>query len=122
MSLCADGQRAGHVGHSDDEEIREILRQKWALGSSHRDVACSLGVSVGAVSSAVARATHAGLTRSDVEALGEVELEHRLFGGDVEPGALRPLPNFQYVHAERRRPGVTLKLLHLECLQSMQPP
>ncbi|HXH98433.1 MAG TPA: IS21 family transposase [Gaiellaceae bacterium] len=99
------------------KKIREILRQKWVLGSSHRDVARSLGVSVGAVSSAVARATHAGLTWSDVEALGEVELEHRLFGGEVEPGASRPLPNFQYVHAERRRPGVTLDLLHLEYLQ-----
>lgn len=99
------------------KKIREILRQKWVLGSSHRDVARSLGVSVGAVSSAVARATHAGLAWSDVESLGEVELEHRLFGGDVEPGASRPLPNLQYVHAERRRPGVTLELLHLEYLQ-----
>lgn len=44
------------------KKIREILRQKWVLGSSHRDVARSLDVSVGAVSSAVARATHAGLT------------------------------------------------------------
>ncbi|WP_266219508.1 hypothetical protein [Paraliomyxa miuraensis] len=67
------------------KKIREILRQKWVLGSSHRDEARSLGVSVGAVSSAVARATHAGLTWSDVEALGEVELEHRLFGARSSP-------------------------------------
>ena len=31
-------------------KIREILRHKWALGRSHRDVAASLGVSVGAIS------------------------------------------------------------------------
>jgi transposase len=99
------------------KKTREILRQKWVLGCSHRDVARSLGVSIGAVSSAVSRATHAGLAWSDVEAIGERELEHRLFGGDVEPGASRSLPNFQYVHAERRRPGVTLELLHLEYLQ-----
>ena len=40
---------------------REILRQKWALGRSHREVAQSLGVSTGAVSAALARAKAAGL-------------------------------------------------------------
>ena len=29
---------------------REMLRQKWALGRSHREVARSLGVSTGTIS------------------------------------------------------------------------
>ena len=37
-------------------KIREILRQKWVLGRSHREVAASLGVSVGAVSAVETRA------------------------------------------------------------------
>jgi transposase len=98
-------------------KIREILRQKWELGASHRDVARSLGVSVGAVSSAVARAKHVGLTWADVEHLDEGELDRRLYGPVAKPGASRPMPNMQYIHAERRRPGVTLELLHLEYLE-----
>ena len=97
-------------------KIREILRQKWLLGSSHRDVARSLGVSVGAVSSAMARAGHVGLGWDDVERLTEDELERRLYGAVAKPGTVRPMPNMQHVHAERRKPGVTLELLHLEYL------
>ena len=37
-------------------QIREILRQKWALGLSHRAVAGSLRVGLGTISSVVTRA------------------------------------------------------------------
>ena len=40
-------------------KIREILRHKWALGRCHRDVAASLGVSLGAISAAEQRARDA---------------------------------------------------------------
>ena len=39
---------------------REILRQNWALGRSHREVARSLGISLAAVSAALARARASG--------------------------------------------------------------
>ena len=96
---------------------REILRQKWLLGRSHRAVARSLGVSVGKVSSTLARAQAAGLSGSEVEGLVEAELEVRLHGAQAGPGVGRPLPDFEAVHGERRRPGVTLQLLHLEYLE-----
>jgi transposase len=95
----------------------EILRQKWCLGRSHRAVAHSLGVSVGKVSTTLARAQAAGLTWSEVEGLAEAALEVRLYGAPSGPGVARPLPDFETVHAERRRPGVTLQLLHLEYLE-----
>ena len=41
--------------------IREVLRQKWVLKKSHRDVARSLGVSAGAVGGLMVRVTAAGL-------------------------------------------------------------
>jgi transposase len=98
-------------------QIREILRQKWILGCSHRQVAQSLHVSLGTISGVVQRAQGAGLDWPQVEALPEDALEARLYGGRVLPGAARPLPDFAALHAERRQPGVTLELLHLEYLQ-----
>ena len=41
-------------------KVREILRQKWQLGRTHREVARSLGVSPGAVGSAVSRPAESG--------------------------------------------------------------
>lgn len=42
-------------------KIKEVLRHKWGLGLSHREVAQSVGVSVGAVWLVVHRAAGAGL-------------------------------------------------------------
>jgi len=79
-------------------KIREILRLKWAVGRSHREVAASLGISVGAVSVAEQRAREAGY--------GTTVAQHR-----------RPLPDPIWIHTERKKPGVTLELLHHEYLK-----
>ena len=95
---------------------REILRQKWRLGRSHREVARTLSVSVGMVSATLGRAEAAGIASWEaVEALGESEFERRLYG----PGraATRPRPDPVWIHNERQRKGVTLELLHLEYLE-----
>jgi hypothetical protein len=53
-------------------KTREILRQKWALGRSHREVARSLGVSFGAVATVMSRAKLAGLESfEEAEWLGD---------------------------------------------------
>jgi transposase len=96
-------------------KTREILRQKWELGRSHRQVGESLGISLGVVSLALDRARKAGLDWAAAATLAEDELEARLYPATV--AATRPLPDFGKVHAERRRPGVTLELLHLEYLE-----
>ena len=98
-------------------KIREVLRQKWNLNKSHREVATSLGVSPGAVGSVLARAATAGLVWAGVEILTDSELEMQLYGPRAEAAAQRPLPDPVYIHTERRRPGVTLELLHLEYLE-----
>ena len=41
-------------------QTREILRQKWHLGRTHREVAQSLGISTGAVCTTVLRARGPG--------------------------------------------------------------
>ncbi len=97
---------------------REILRQKWALGRSHREVARSLGISLGAVSAALARARAAGLGCWEaVLALGEVELEHHLYTYGRGSSSARPLPDWGEIHTELGKKGVTLQLLHIEYLE-----
>jgi len=98
-------------------KTREILRQKWELRRSHREVAQSLSVGLGTVSDVVHRARRAGLDWAQVHTLAEDALEGRLYGPRDAPGASRPRPDCHYLHRERRKPGVTLELLHLEYLE-----
>src|SRR3989475_10762551 len=98
-------------------QTREILRQKWRLGRTHREVAQSLGISCGAVGTTVLRARAAGLDWAQVD-----PPQRR---GAAGPGLRAPDPTHAssgrsrraYLHAERRKPGVTLELLHLEYLE-----
>lgn len=99
-------------------KVKEILRQKWVLGRSHREVAQSAGVSLGTVSAAVTRAQATGLTEwVAVEGMAEAELEERLYGPKTVGAEDRPVPDCAWIHIERKRPGVTLELLHLEYLE-----
>jgi transposase len=97
-------------------KTREILRQKWLLGRSHREVARSLALSVGLVSATLGRAQAAGLaTWEAVATLSDRELEARLYGPGREASRARPDP--VWIHTERQRKGVTLELLHHEYLE-----
>ena len=96
-------------------EIREILRQKWELGRSHREVARSLGVSVGAVSGVVRRAAVAGWDWAAVTALSDAVLEAGAYGPPAV--STQPPPDCPALHTERQKRGVTLALLHLEYLE-----
>ena len=98
-------------------QIREILRQKWTLGRSHREVAQQLGAGLGTVSSVERRAHAAGLDWPQVEAVSDEVLEARLYGAPTPPTHHRPVPDCAVLHTERRKPGVTLELLHLEYLE-----
>jgi transposase len=98
-------------------QTREILRQKWHLGRTHREVAASLGISGGAVGTTVLRARAAGLDWAQADALSDEALEARVYGPPTPPTHHRPVPDCAYLHAERRKPGVTLELLHLEYLE-----
>jgi len=98
-------------------QTREILRQKWSLGRTHREVAQSLGISSGAVGTTVLRARAAGLDWAQVDPLTDEVLEARIYGPPTPPTRHRAVPDGAYLHAERRKPGVTLELLHLEYLE-----
>jgi len=97
-------------------KTREILRQKWELGRTHRETAASVGQSLGAVAMTLGRAAAAGLDWAQAQALTDTALEDRIYGPKAKTLA-RPMPIFEHLHAERRKPGVTLELLHLEYLE-----
>jgi hypothetical protein len=61
-------------------DVGEILRQKWQLGRSHRQVTESVGASAGAVGETVRRAKAPGvMSWAAVEGLAPSELEARLY-------------------------------------------
>ena len=67
-------------------DIREILRQKWQLGRSHRQVAESVGVSAGAVGETMRRAKVVGVTsRGNGLLEGRRWLPERSISGDDAP-------------------------------------
>jgi transposase len=84
-----------------------------AAGSSFREIAKALGVGLGTTSEVVSRATRIGLTWNEVDAIGEDELEARMYP-PVSTTAPRPEPNPAAIHIELRRTGVSLRLLHEE--------
>ncbi len=95
------------------QQLREILRQKLALGRSHRQVARALSINPSTVAGAFAGARSLGLDAAAVEAITEVELEAKLYPKSA-PSCMRPEPDYASLHIELRRPGVTPALLHVE--------
>jgi len=98
-------------------KIREILRHKWELRRSHREVKRALDVGIATVSDVITRATAAHLDWAAVDALSDEELERRLYP-PAPDGIERPLPDPAALDIELRKTGVTLRLLHLEYIES----
>ena len=92
-------------------QIKEILRLKWALGLSDRQVARGCGLSRPTVSSYVRRATACGLSWPLPASLDDAQLERMLFPPPPKPSVVRPKPDWPRVHLELKRKGVTLQLL-----------
>ena len=96
-------------------KIREVLRLKYELDRTQREIEASTGLSKGSVNDYLGRASRAGLTWEIASELSEAEVEARLFQriGQAEPPA-RSAIDFEWVHREMRKKGVTLQLLWVE--------
>jgi transposase len=91
---------------------REILRLK-NLGINNSQIAESMAISRPTVIAALRRAAAQGLDWQAVESLSERELAELLFPqGNSKPGY--KIPDYDYVHRELAKPGVTQQLLWFE--------
>ena len=96
-------------------KIRELMRLKYELGRSHREIATSLGIANSTVSDYVRRASAAGFSWPLPEGLDDAALEAALFPAPPPSRVPRPEPDWGHVHRElQRHKGVTLQLLWLE--------
>ncbi len=98
-------------------KTREILRKKWVLKLSYREIGLSVGAAPSGVWLAVRRAEAVGLNWAAVEELDDGELDARLYAREPAAGSVRAMPDCAWIDTERRRVGVTLLLLHLEYLE-----
>jgi transposase len=100
-------------------KVREVLRLKFERGCSQRQIQSSTGLSKGSVTDYLKRAANAGLTWDVARGLSDADVEARLFKqlGANEPLTRVPI-DFEWVHRELRRTGVTLQLLCLEYQES----
>jgi transposase len=93
-------------------QVREVLRLKHVAGHSERRIAAAIGISRYTVAEYLRRAMVVGITWPVPAGLDDSALEARLFS---PPFAVqespRPQPDWPRLHAELRRPGVTLLLL-----------
>jgi transposase len=91
-------------------KIREVLRLKFEAKFSHERIAVATGLSKGAVTNYVHRASQKGLGWPLPEDLDDAALERALFPQVVLQELYAP-PDYAYVHQELKRKGVTLQLL-----------
>ena len=99
-------------------KIEEILRLKYEMGLTHREIARSCAVSPSTVSEWVTHAKAAGLSWPLPKGLAGEELEARLYPPSPAGNKRQiPEPDWQHVHKERRRKRVTLSLLWIEYRQ-----
>ncbi len=94
-------------------QVREVLRLKYVCGHSGHQIAAMVGISRYTVAEYLRRAGVVGITWPVPAELDNAALERRLFtppfAALTEPP--RPLPDWPHLHAELRRPGVTLLLV-----------
>lgn len=97
-------------------KIKEIMRMKWVLGLSDRQVAASLKIAHSTVGEYVKRAEQAGLEWEQVRELEEAELKARLFPRKPRGSKKRPEPDWEEINKELKQKGVTRMLLWEEYL------
>lgn len=96
------------------KKVKEVMRLKHS-GLSHRQIGISINASPGTVSDCLRRARQAGLSWPLDEAITEEELSARLYAFSVTSKPQEePAVEWNKVHQELKRKGVTLQLLWQE--------
>jgi transposase len=92
-------------------KIKEILRLKWECGLGDRQISNSCNVGRTTVQEYVSRARAGQLTLEKIRDMSEDVLEELLFPGNNHVSEQRLCPDWNEVHQERKKSGVTLQLL-----------
>jgi len=95
-------------------KISEIMRQRFELKHSYRDIASSLNISTSTVFDYLSRARAVGIAWPLPAEMSEQDLYNKFFLPVDNNKVLRPLPNWNEVHRELHKKGVTLQLLWRE--------
>lgn len=95
-------------------KITEVLRQRFELKHSYRDIASSLNIGITTISDYLGRAKAAGIQWPLPDGMSEDDLFNQLFLPSEKKGKHRPLPDWEWVYRELRKKGVTLRLLWRE--------
>ena len=95
-------------------KTREIIRLRFELGLSIRQIARSLSVSHSTVGDIVRKAQAANMGWPLPEDMDDVELDRRMYPCPAGRPVNRPAPDMEMIHAELRKKGVALDLLWLE--------
>jgi transposase len=99
-------------------KIKEVLRLKYELGKSQREIKHICGIGKTTVQEYINRATAAGLIWPLPPEMTEEELEKRLFPVETVRQETKPPIGFGYLYEELKRPNVTLALLWAEYKQN----
>ena len=91
---------------------REILRLR-SLGINHSQIAESMGIARQTVVTSLRRAASQGLDWQAAESLSDSELSTKLFP-PVDAGLGYKMPDYEFIHRELAKSGVTLQLLWFE--------
>jgi transposase len=92
-------------------KIKEILRLKWSLQRSNREIAKSCSVSHSTVKECLLRADSAGLCWPLAPDLDDAALESLLYPVRASERSERRMLDMTYLHRELKKKGVTLQLL-----------
>lgn len=91
---------------------KEILRLK-SLGLRHTEIADAVGCGRNSVTRTLARAREQQFSWQQAESMSSQEVSQLLF--PIEPkGQIYKMPDYEWVHKEMQKSGVTLSLLWVE--------
>lgn len=95
-------------------KISEILRLRYELNCSYREISRSQNISITTISEYMARAKMAGIKWPLPPDMSEEELYKKLFLPRDHSAKDRELPDWEWVYKELRKKGVTRQLLWRE--------
>lgn len=90
----------------------KLIMQLSAEGMSGRQIAASQHISRNSVSKVRQAANENNIVWEDIQELTEHEVYERLFPEKTQIDYVYPDPDWEQIHKELARDGVTLKLLH----------